>query len=283
MLIDFHTHMFPEAIACRALGGIVKRTKEIYGIDQATSFDGTLAGLRASMDETGVDLSVVLPIATKPGQHITINRYAGEAAGDGSVSFASLHPYDEDPDAILDDIARRGFIGIKLHPDYQGVFADDPRFIDIVKKAQERGLYVVIHSGEDLGMRPPFHCTADRLKTLVSRVDETRLIAAHMGGFNMWDDVLSEFADSKMYFDTAVVSRYIDRDTYRRIIDRHGADKILFGSDAPWEDPRETYSFLVGAGLSEEETELIKHKNAERILGDAVKKHIRHKTSLYKS
>ena len=72
MLIDFHTHMFPEAVAERALGGIVKRTKDIYGIDQAVSFDGTLDGLRRSMKETGVDLSVVLPIATKVTQYITI-------------------------------------------------------------------------------------------------------------------------------------------------------------------------------------------------------------------
>lgn len=278
MLIDFHTHMFPEAIAKRALGGIIERTKEIYDIDQDTSFDGTLAGLRASMDVTGVGLSVVLPIATKPGQHVTINRYAEEARGDGVVSFASVHPYDEAPDEILKDIARRGFIGIKLHPDYQNVFADDPRFISVVKKAQELGLYVVIHSGEDLGMRPPFHCTAAQLKTLVSHTDETLLIAAHMGGFNIWDDILNGFTGTRMYFDTAVVSRYIDRETYRRIIDRHGADRILFGSDAPWEDPRDTYAFLTDAGLSSEEIELIKHKNAEKILGDAVDRYKRAET-----
>ena len=81
-----------------------------------------------------------------------------------------------------------------------------------------------------------------------------------------------------MYFDTAVVSRYIDRETDKRIIDRHGADKILFGSDAPWEDPRDTYAFLTDAGLSSEEIELIKHKNAEKILGDAVDRYKRAET-----
>ena len=266
MLIDFHTHMFPPEIAGRALGGIIERTKAIYGIDQETSFDGTLAGLRASMKDTGTDLSVVLPIATKPTQYRTINKYALEAQGGGIISFASLHPYQNNVNETLAEIVSAGFKGIKLHPDYQQVFADDERFIALVKRACGLGLYTVIHSGEDLGMRPPFHCTVGRLKRLLDRVDESLIIAAHMGGFNMWDEVLDKIVHTSAYFDTAVVSRYIDIDTYRRIIEEHGADRILFGSDAPWEDPRETYAFLMSAGLSEEENELITHKNAERIL-----------------
>lgn len=267
MLIDFHTHMFPEAVAERALGGIVKRTKDIYGIDQAVSFDGTLEGLRRSMKETGVDLSVVLPIATKVTQYITINKYAEEAKGNGIISFASLHPYQDNVKETLKDISKRGFKGIKLHPDYQGVYADDERFIDIVRYAGDLGLYTVIHAGADLGMRAPFKGDVDRLRTLMNKTDESLLIIAHMGGFNMWDDVLEKIIDTPAYFDTAVVSKYIDIDTYKKIIDRHGAEKILFGSDTPWEDPRETYAFLMSAGLSEEENEMITHKNAEKILG----------------
>ncbi len=266
MLIDFHTHMFPPAIAERALGGIVKRTKEIYDIDQSVSFDGTLDGLRASMKDNGVNLSVVLPIATKVGQFKTINEYAEKAKGNGVISFASLHPYDENIGIILNDIVSAGLIGIKLHPDYQNVYVDDERFISLVKNAHDRGLFVVIHSGEDLGMRPPFKCSIDRLKTLLRQIDENRLIIAHMGGFNMWDKVLDEIINTPAYFDTAVVSKYIDKDIYKKIIEKHGAEKILFGSDAPWEDPRETYKFLVTAGLSSEELKLIKYKNAEKIL-----------------
>lgn len=267
MIIDFHTHMFPDALAGRALGGIVERTKDIYGIDQETCFDGTADGLRALMKETGVDISVVLPIATKPGQHRTINGFAEEQTRDGLISFASLHPYDEDTDAILDDIARRGFLGIKLHPDYQGVFADDERFISLLNEAHERGLYTVIHSGEDLGMRPPFHCTADRLAVMLARTERERVILAHMGGFNIWDDILDRFCGCGAYFDTSVVSRYIEPEKYRRIIDRHGAEHILFGSDAPWEDPRESYAMLKNSGISDEEISLISHKNAEKLLG----------------
>lgn len=266
MLIDFHTHVFPPAIADRALNGIVERTKAIYGIDQPKSFDGTIDGLKAQMKKTGVDISVILPIATKVTQYKTINRYAKEITCDNIISFASLHPYQENVNETLDMIKANGFKGIKLHPDYQGVFIDDEASISLIKRACELGLFVAIHSGEDLGMPSPFHCTIDRLKSVLKRVDESRLILAHMGGFNLWDDVESMIIGTKAYFDTSVVSRYIDIDQYRRIIEKHGADRILFGSDTPWEDPAASLSFLHSAGLSNDELELITHRNAERIL-----------------
>ena len=152
MLIDFQDAYVPSCNSgTRAWKVLLGRTKEIYDIDQAVSFDGTLDGLRASMKDNGVDLSVVLPIATKVGQFKTINEYAEKAKGNGVISFASLHPYDENVGIILNDIVSAGFIGIKLHPDYQNVYVDDERFISLVKGAHDRGLFVVIHSGEDLG------------------------------------------------------------------------------------------------------------------------------------
>lgn len=266
MLIDFHTHVFPPAIAKRALDGIVERTKAIYGIDQDKSFDGTVDGLKAQMKRTGVDISVILPIATKVTQYETINRYAKEITSGGIISFASLHPYQENVNETLRQIKADGFKGIKLHPDYQGVYIDDEASVYLIKRASDMGLYVVIHSGEDLGKPAPFHCTIDKLRKVLDKVDEDRIILAHMGGFNLWDDVEGMIIDSRAYFDTSVVSRYMDIGQYRRIIEKHGADRILFGSDTPWEDPSDSLEFLHSAGLSGEELELIEHLNAERIL-----------------
>ena len=88
-----------------------------------------------------------------------------------------------------------------------------------------------------------------------------------MGGFWQWDEAEEYFVGKDIYFDTAVVSRFMEPEQYRRMIINHGADHILFGSDMPWEDPRDTLAFLKAANLSDEETELITHRNAERILG----------------
>lgn len=267
MLIDFHVHVFPDEIAERAVNGIVKESRDIYGIERFVSFDATVKSLKKEMIRNNVDISVTLPIATKTGQYRSINRFAKEITNDNIISFASVHPYDEDVNGILRDVKKAGFKGIKLHPDYQNVFVDDEKMISLVKAAGEMGLYSLLHAGEDLGIRAPFHCSLDRLKSFLDRVDENYIILAHMGGFNIWDGVEEFIVKSSAYFDTAVVSRFIDIEQYKRIIDKHGADRILFGSDAPWESPEDTLAFLEKAGLSFEENEMIKYKNAKRILG----------------
>lgn len=268
MLIDFHVHVFPDKIAARALDALVKNIERAYELDQKPYYDGTRDGLIKSMAENNIDLSVAMPIATSVNQSESINRFA-ETITDGRkiISFAGIHPHQQDTYGALREIKRRGFKGIKLHPDYQGTFVDDDEFIQLVRKAGELGLYTTIHAGKDVGYLPPNHGSTERLRVLLDKVDCSRVILAHMGGFWQWDDVERYFVGRDVYLDTAVVSRFINAEQYKRIIERHGADKILFGSDMPWERPKDTLAFLKRANLSDEELELITHKNAERILG----------------
>ena len=268
MLIDFHVHVFPDKIAERAIGVLVKNIERAYAIDQKPHYDGTRDGLLRSMSETGVDLSVTMPIATSVSQSETINRFAEDITdGQRIISFAGIHPHQEDIEGTLRDIKERGFKGIKLHPDYQDMFVSDERFIRLVRTAGELGLYTTIHAGKDVGYLPPNHGSVEHLRVLLDKVDASRVILAHMGGFWQWDEVEEYFVGKDVYFDIAVVSRFIDPEQYRRIIINHGADRILFGSDMPWEDPRDTLAFLKKADLSNEEMELITHKNAKKILG----------------
>ena len=69
MLIDFHVHMFPESIAERTLSMLLKNMRETYNIDQNLSYGGTLPQLQKAMDCSGVDISVIMPIATKVTQY----------------------------------------------------------------------------------------------------------------------------------------------------------------------------------------------------------------------
>ncbi len=267
MLIDFHVHVFPDRIAKKTIAVLQRNMSEVYNIKQELSYGGTLAELKAAMAEKQVDISVIMPIATKVTQYKTINGYAEEITdGRSVISFASLHPYQDNIDETLQDIVSRGFKGIKLHPDYQGVYADDEKFISLVRRAAELGLYITIHAGKDFGIYPPYRAVAEHLRPLLEHVDSSRVILAHMGAFMEWDEAERLINDFNMYIDTSVVSRYISLEQYRRIIDRRGADRVLFGSDSPWEDPRKSLAFLKASGVSEEETELITHKNAEKIL-----------------
>lgn len=267
MLIDFHVHTFPEAIAERTLAYLLGKMRDTYRVNQKVNYGGTPKLLLESMRQTGVDISVTMPIATKPSQYNSINNFAEKIRSDKIISFGTIHPMNSDIKEKVQSLKERGFIGIKLHPDYQGVNADDDKFVELVKCATGNGLYVTIHAGHDIGILPPFKSDLSRLIPMLKKVDESFVILAHMGGFNQWDDVEKYLINSKAYFDLSVVSRFIDAEQYRRIIDNHGADKILFGSDMPWELPTDTLKLLEKSGVCGEEFELITHKNAEKILG----------------
>ena len=84
----------------------------------------------------------------------------------------------------------------------------------------------------------------------------------------MWDDVDKYLIGTDLYMDTSMISGFLDKEKCRDMIIRHGSDKFLFGSDSPWQSAKESCEYLMSLGLSGEDTELIKHKNAERILSN---------------
>lgn len=266
MLIDFHTHIFPDKIAERTIEILKRSIKEVSGFDAVNYHDGTLSGLRNSMKENGIDISVVMPIATKITQSASINRFAKSVISNDIVSFAGIHPMQDDWERTLWDIAEAGFIGIKLHPEFQQVYIDSPEAVRVIKKAEELGLYTLIHGGKDVGLPPPVHASPEKIARLLDKINGERFIAAHMGGFMMWDEVEKYLVSSPIYMDTAAVSHFIDREQYKRIIKNHGADRILFASDNPWESPSATLKALESLKLTGEEMDKITHKNALQIL-----------------
>lgn len=267
MLIDFHTHIFPERIAERALMKLTEGIKNTQGYEiLSPNTDGTLDGLRRSMKENCVDISVVMPIATTTGQSKSINAFAKEITSEDVISFGSLHPYQEDADSVLEGICEMGLRGIKLHPEFQGFFADEPVIFNIVKRAKSLGLFVTFHCGVDYGFHPPVRCTPERLARIIEKTGGENMICAHLGSFLLWEDVYKLIAGSPVYMDMSMTSGYIDKGLFRDIIKKHGADKILFGSDSPWQSPSQSLALLSETALTEEEKELIKYKNALQIL-----------------
>lgn len=267
MIIDFHTHAFPEAIAARSITALKAGIRSQQGEEYEAYTDGTVGSLEECMKKCGVTKSIVLPVVTKVSQTATINAYAETIRTDSVLSFAGVHPMDENIEYTLEKIKERGFIGIKLHPEFQQSYIDSPEMMRIFKKAEEQKLYTVIHCGVDIGMPPPVHATPKRIVNVLDKVDGKYLIGAHLGGFGLWEDVKRYLVGSPMYFDTAMLYRYIDRNLYKDIIKTHGAEHILFGSDCPWESPDQTLAGLKELELSKREMELITCGNAERILG----------------
>ena len=121
-ITDFHTHIFPDKIAEKA----VKKLAAISGISPATN--GTMLQTRKLMSTCGISRFVVFNIATNPGQENTINNVASEVCKENKgkiISLGSVHPKSENIIEELERIKNLGLQGIKLHPDYQEFYADD--------------------------------------------------------------------------------------------------------------------------------------------------------------
>lgn len=281
MVIDFHTHTFPDAIAASTL-------KKLSGVSHSAPFtDGTGAGLAASMAEAGVDLSVVLPVATSPRQVRHINEAAALAnrrtAETGLFSFGCIHPNCENWREELDRIAALGLKGVKLHPVYQGVDLDDPRYLRILTRAGELGLVAVTHAGVDIGYPDAANCLPRVLLRAVRQAGPVKLVAAHMGGWKRWEEALELLADTSVYLDTSFSTglmaplddgyytpeqlRLLDGEGFVHMVRGFGAERILFGTDSPWSGQRESVEWLRALPLADGEKDAILGGNARRLLG----------------
>ena len=264
MVIDFHTHIFPDKMAQKTIEFLEREG------DVKACTDGTLGGLKSSMKENHIDISVVMPVVTKPEQFDSVNRFAAEITGkEGIISFGGIHPDAEDYRDQLSKVKELGLPGIKLHPDYQKTFVDDPKMVRIIDYAAELGLIVLIHAGMDIGLPDPIHCPPDRAAHMLKQLDhpEAKIILAHIGGYNQWDEVEEHLVGLGIWLDISFCLGKISDEQFERIVKNHGADRILFASDSPWDDPGRTYEQLLKTQLTEEELERILSLNALDLLG----------------
>ena len=229
MLIDFHTHCFPDKIAERAIDKLAYASG---GLEPYTN--GTHNGLKESMKKNGVDVSVVLSIATNAHQQKNVNDFALSINNEENIyAFGSIFPFSEDALDELDRIKEMGFKGVKLHPDYQGFDVDDERLKPIYRKISQLGLITVFHAGFDYGFAPPYGATPDKMIKALSWFSSP-VVAAHWGGVNCNEDVLKHLCSTDIYFDTSFGYSMMPKYYAQKIIEKHGTDKILFGTDTPW-------------------------------------------------
>lgn len=263
MIIDFHTHIFPDKIAARSIEALSK----VSGVKAAT--DGTLNGLLVSMERSGVDLSVILPVVTKPSQFESVNTFAAkvnEQYEGKLLSFGGIHPDSEDYKAELKCIKELGLPGIKLHPDYQGVMIDDIRYMRIIEYADALGLTILVHAGIDIGLPEPVHCPPDKARKVLDTLKPKKLVLAHMGGWKQWNEVYEYLAGEPVYLDTAFCFDYMSREDFLKLCEKHGMDKILFATDSPWSDAGRDMKMINSMPLTDEAKEAIFAGNAMRLL-----------------
>lgn len=281
MIIDFHTHTFPDKISARVVD-------KLANVAHSKPFtDGSVRGLLSSMKEAGADYSVNLPVMTAAEQVEKVNSsliaQREQLLSNGIITFGGMHPAYEHCRSELKRLKENGILGIKLHPAYQAVDLDDIRMLRIIDCASELGLITLVHAGIDIGINDHNYSSVSHILKVLDQVHPTKLVLAHMGNWGCWEETERELAGAPVWFDTAfsvgAITPYPGQDNllYRtanlsdeafiRLVRRHGSDKILFATDSPWESQKDYIQRINRMALTPQEKEQILFANAAKLLG----------------
>jgi len=260
MIIDFHTHIFPDHIASGAISHLEKEG----GVK--AHLDGTRGDLLASMNKNGIDSSVVCSIATKPSQFQSILDWSLTLKSDRLVPFASIHP--DDPNCLeqIRQIKKLGFKGIKMHPYYQDFFITDKRLHPIFSLLSDLQLIVLMHTGYDIAFPRIRRADPKMIREIHTLFPDLLLVTSHLGAWEQWEEVQEMLVGKPIYMDISFSLKSLSREKARDILCNHPSDYILFGSDSPWEGQGISLRMLEDLELDDKLLNKIKGENAKQLL-----------------
>lgn len=264
MIIDFHAHTFPETVAPKA----VAQLEERYGYPAAGL--GTIDDLVAKTRSLDIDLTVLHAAATRPGQVRSINdRATALQAAHPVVAFGSLHPDYPDITGEIERLKELGVIGIKFHPDFQEFYLDSPKAMRMYE-AIGSDFIVLFHVGDRRNAGFTNYATPERMGRVVDAFPQLNLIAAHLGGYRMWREATECLVGRPVYLDTSSALTLLPQEEVLRIIQVHGAERIIWGTDYPLWDPAAELAAMRALPLADEAKAKILGGNAQKLLIDAL-------------
>lgn len=258
-IIDIHTHIYPDSIAQKASDSV----KEFYEGLGDPSMNGTESMLLQRGEKAGIGQFVVLPVAIRPDRVQSINDYIYQRAKANSslIPFGTVHAA---MDGLTDEVERLialGVRGIKMHPDSQRFAIDDPRLFPMYEAVRGR-VPVLLHMGD-----PRYDYSHPlRLRRLLELFPGLEVIAAHLGGYSMYETARECLQDTSCVMDISSSARFLEPGAAEKYINLYGAERIAFGSDYPMFDPLEEVNNFLRFKLTDEQKEQIAHKTAERVL-----------------
>ena len=261
-IIDTHAHIYPDKIALKAAQSI----GDFYDIDM--DLDGTVSALLKTGEEAGITRHLVHSVAVTWERAAAINDFIANSVAahpDKFIGFGSMHPDHPEMEKELDRMLALGLRGVKLHPDFQHFQLDDPAALRLFEAMAERNLPLLVHTGD---YRYDYS-TPERMARALDHVPQLTAICAHFGGWSVWSDAWKILAGrGNVYVDSCSSLYAIEPDEAVKIIHRYGADKVFFGTDYPMWHPREELQRFMALPLTDEEREMILHKNFEKFIGE---------------
>ena len=257
--IDFHSHVYPDAIAPKAADSI----REFYHLGD-DAMDGKVETLLEQGTKAGIEKFGILPVALRPSRTRHINDFIlGEVAKeDRFYGYGTIHAGMENLCEEVEYIMENGLRGLKMHPDSQVFAIDDPRLFPVYDMIGDK-LPILFHMGDH---RFDYSHPA-RLRKVLDLFPKLRVIAAHFGGYSMYDTAAELLYDKDCFFDVSSSLMFMEEGVAEKYINHYGADRLVYGSDFPMWDPVREMERFMRLKLTDSQREQIAHITAEGILG----------------
>jgi predicted TIM-barrel fold metal-dependent hydrolase len=277
VIIDFHTHIFPPWLKERRDEYIKRDPCFSLLYSQPKAKMATAEEVVASMDEVGIDLSVVLnagwvshELCVDTNDYIldSISRYPTRLVG-----FCAIQPKAGDAAiAELERCAKAGARGIgELRSDTQGFdLTDETTMKPLVDAALKHDLIFLTHSSEPVGHQyfGKGSITPDILYSFVLDFPDLKIVCAHWGGGLPFYALMPEVgkAFTNVFFDTAATVFLYQPQIFKQVSDIVGSNKILFGTDYPLVSQNRIIAQIKSVELAEADVSKILGGNALKLL-----------------
>ena len=260
MIIDAHTHVWPDRIAAAALSA-----NKVPGL--SPSGDGTVDGLMADMGQSGVDVSCCLAVANEPRHVDKVNAFVASIASERRIPFGTIHVGLSVEENIA-SLKRHGLRTVKIHPLFQRFPLNDRRLWQLFEAFGE-DYAVITHVGAGGDEFTNSLSSPAMIRDIVRNFPRLRLMACHFGGYRILDDAEEILAGTDVVLETSWPPSLntLAPERVRDLIRRHGAERIVFGSDWPMASPAEEIRAIDALGLSDDEVKAVLGGTLRRLLG----------------
>jgi uncharacterized protein len=233
--------------------------------------DGSLETMLGVMDRLGIERAISAHSAWLLGdwaQGFAESVAVGHQSGGRVLSYAVFDPRQagslEMVRRALRD--RETFAGIKIHPSQHGLPADDDRYREVWQLAAREDVPILTHSWEISDYNPTQRLSfPPRFERFVKDFPKVTLILGHAGG-----RYHGHVAAAALAREHASVWLDLSGDCYalglvEYLVEQAGADRILFGTDLNWIDPRTHIGRVLDAEIPAADKEKILRSNAQRL------------------
>lgn len=264
--MDFHCHVYPDAIAEKAAAAVAGFYRVERGKDVPNQ-SGTLAHVLAAQQEAGITKTLLCSAATAPSQVRSINKFLAScaaASGGRCLAFGTLHPDSEDLEGDIAHLKALGLRGVKLHPDMQRFALNEDRTMALFEAAGD-SLMFLLHTGDDRYAAS----NPEQLQPVLKAFPGTTFIGAHMAGYTIWERAAQALAGryDNLYVDISSTMFALSDTRCVELVRAYGADRVLFGTDFPMWNPKSEAEHFFRLPLTEEERQAIAWNNGAKLLG----------------